>query len=80
MFNGEKKLVWNKIKSNSSADGWTVIVFNGFVKYFGFGIKRCDDRIYMQYGLFKKVKYAIPVDKINSVFIKQTLIARFNNK
>ena len=34
----------------------------------------------MQYGLFKKVKYAIPVDKINSVFIKQTLIARFNNK
>lgn len=52
----------------------------GFVKLYGFMSKRDGDRIYIKYGLFKRVNYAIPVDKINAIIIHQTLIARVFHK
>ena len=57
---------------------WSIV--QGFLKYYGFRVKRHGDKIYMQYGFFKKINYTIPVDKINSVFIKQSAIARFYKK
>lgn len=55
-------------------------IISGFVKLYGFMIKREEDRIYIKYGLFKRVNYAIPIDKINAVIIHQTLIARIFHK
>jgi uncharacterized membrane protein YdbT with pleckstrin-like domain len=49
---------------------------SGFIKLYGFMIKREKDRIFIKYGLLKRVNYAIPVDKINAVIIHQTFIAR----
>lgn len=48
----------------------------GFISLYGFKATRADDRIYLKYGLLKKVDYAIPVDKINGIHIHQTLLAR----
>ena len=57
---------------------WSIV--KDFLKYYGFRVKRRGDKIYMQYGFFKKINYTIPVDKINSVFIKQSALARFYKK
>ena len=47
-----------------------------FVKYLGFRIERKKDKVYLNYGLFKKVAYSVPVDKINGIKLTQTPIAR----
>ncbi len=51
-----------------------------FIKYFDFQAGRVEDKIYIHYGLFKKVNYTIPIDKINAVKLNQTLIARLFGK
>ena len=55
-------------------------MISGFVKLFGFMSKREDDKIYIKYGLLKRMNYTIPVDKINAVIIHQTFIARICHK
>lgn len=55
-------------------------LLKGFIKYYNFSIKRRDDKLYLRYGLLKKVKYTIPVDKINGIKINQTLIARLKKR
>lgn len=57
---------------------WSLL--KGFIKYYNFSIKRKDDKLYLRYGLLKKVKYTIPVDKINGIKINQTLIARLKKR
>ena len=57
---------------------WSLL--KGFIKYYDFSIKRRDDKLYLRYGLLKKVKYTIPVDKINGIKINQTLIARLKKR
>ena len=47
-----------------------------FIKYLNFRIERKKDKVYLSYGLFKKVAYSVPVDKINGIKLTQTLIAR----
>lgn len=47
-----------------------------FVRYYDFRAKRAKDRIYLCYGLLKRVEYTIPVDKIQALIIRQSLIAR----
>ena len=47
-----------------------------FFKYLGFRIERKKDKVYLSYGLFKKVAYSVPVDKINGIKLTQTPIAR----
>ncbi|MBE6024816.1 MAG: hypothetical protein E7231_16830 [Cellulosilyticum sp.] len=53
---------------------WGIV--KGFIKYVQFKVSREQDKIYLQYGLLKKVEYTVPVDKISGVVIKQTFIAR----
>lgn len=60
---------------------WYIVVMiwglaKEFVKYIGFKIKRKEDKVYLSYGLIKKVAYSVPVDKINAVRLTQTWIAR----
>lgn len=57
---------------------WSLL--KGFIKYYDFSIKRKEDKLYLKYGLLKKVKYTIPVDKINGIKINQTLIARLKKR
>ncbi len=47
-----------------------------FIRYYDFRAKREKDRIYLCYGLVKKVEYTIPTDKIQALIIRQSLVAR----
>ncbi|MEJ8734296.1 PH domain-containing protein [Mediterraneibacter sp. ICN-202921] len=53
---------------------WDTI--KGFIQYYDFRAKRQNDKIYLCYGLLKKVSYTIPVDKIQALKIHQTMLAR----
>lgn len=47
-----------------------------FLRYYNFRVKRRNDRLYIRYGLLKKVEYTVPVDKIQALKIRQTFVAR----
>ncbi|OUP86152.1 hypothetical protein B5F07_02325 [Lachnoclostridium sp. An169] len=51
-----------------------------FVRYYDFRAKRVGSRIYIRYGLLKKVEYMIPVDKIQALVIRQSLVARLSRR
>ncbi len=51
-----------------------------YLKIAGFSTKRTDDKLYIKYGIIKQVDYSIPVERINSLIIKQTFIARVFHK
>lgn len=53
---------------------WDIV--KGFVKYYDFKVKRHGDKLYLRYGLLKKVNYTIPADKIQAVRVNQSLFAR----
>ena len=53
---------------------WAIV--KEFIKYLNFSIERKKDKVYLNYGLFKKVAYSVPVDKINGIRLTQTPIAR----
>lgn len=55
-------------------------IFKGYFTFYGFRAKREKELIYLNYGFFKKKKYAIPVDKINAVKIIQPLVSRVLKK
>lgn len=46
------------------------------VRYWDFQIERKEEKLVLVYGLTKKVNYSIPVDKIQAIVVKQTLLAR----
>lgn len=46
------------------------------IKYWDFQIERKGQKILIEYGLTKKVNYSIPVDKIQAVVVKQSILAR----
>ena len=51
-----------------------------FVRYYDFRAKRREDKIHIQYGFFKKVEYTIPVDKIQALKIRQSMVARIGRR
>lgn len=51
-------------------------ILKGFIRYYGFKIARRGEKLYIRYGLFKKVNYTIPVEKINGFILHQSLTAR----
>lgn len=46
------------------------------IRYWDFRIERQKNKLVLSYGLTKKVNYAIPVDKIQAVVFKQSMLAR----
>ena len=55
-------------------------MFKEFVKYLNFRIERKENKVFLSYGLLKKVAYSIPVDKINAIRLVQTPIARMGGR
>lgn len=53
---------------------WDLI--KGFIQYYDFKVLRREDKLYISYGLLKKVRYTIPVDKINALKITQSIQGR----
>ena len=51
-----------------------------FLKYINFKIERKKDKVFLNYGLFKKVAYSVPVDKINGIKFTQTPIGRMTKR
>ena len=54
-------------------------IAKGFLQYYDFHVERRESRLYIEYGLIKKVKYTIPVDKINAIRLIQSPQARVLN-
>lgn len=57
---------------------WDIV--KGFVKYLDFKIARREDKIYISYGIMKRVRYTIPVNKISALQFHQTILARLTNR
>ena len=57
---------------------WKVV--REFLRYLEFSIERRDDKVYLSYGIIKRVTYSIPVEKINGVRLNQTMIARIGKR
>ena len=57
---------------------WKVV--REFLRYLEFSIERRDDKVYLSYGIIKRVTYSIPVEKINGVRLNQTMIARVGKR
>ena len=51
-----------------------------FICYYDFRARRVGERIYIRYGLLKKVEYMIPVDKIQALKIRQSFVARLSRR
>lgn len=51
-------------------------IFKRFFTYYNFTVGRKRKRIFLSYGLLKKREYTLPVEMINALLIKQTLIGR----
>ena len=49
-------------------------------KYYNFSIKREKDKLYISYGLFRIKKFTVPINRINAINIKQSLLSRVFNK
>lgn len=45
-------------------------------QFYNLTVARQGNRLHMRYGMFKIREYVIPIEKINSIHIKQTLIGR----
>jgi len=59
------------------SSSWTIV--KGFLQYYGFQVERKGGRLYIRYGLLKKVNYTIPIDKINAIRMIQSPQARIMN-
>lgn len=57
---------------------WKIV--REFLRYLEFSIARREDKVYLQYGIIKRVTYSIPVEKINAVRLNQTMIARIGRR
>lgn len=57
---------------------WDIV--KGFIRYYGFKIARKEDKLHIHYGLFKKVAYTIPIEKINGMILRQSLTARITGQ
>ena len=51
-----------------------------FLRYLEFSIERRGDKVFLSYGIIKRVNYSIPVDKINAVRLNQTMLARMGKR
>lgn len=60
--------------------GWVWNVAKNFLKYMDFQIQRIENKIFLNYGIFKKVAYSIPVDKINAIRLSQGVLGRMANR
>ena len=81
MLEGEAEVDFAEIISIAFTGFWMAAaalwgIVKEFVKYFNFNIERKKDKVYLNYGLFKKIAYSVPVDKINGIRLTQTPIAR----
>lgn len=50
------------------------------IRFWGLTVARKGKRLYITYGLFSVKEYVIPVDKINALHIRQTLVGRLCKK
>lgn len=56
------------------------LFFGDLFKYYKFSIKREKDKLYISYGLFRIKKFTVPINRINAINIKQSLLSRVFNK
>ncbi len=71
-----KGLITNIIVSITCIMTVGKLFIGDLIKYYNFSIKREENKLYISYGLLKKNKFTVPVDRINSININQTLLSR----
>ena len=57
---------------------WNIV--KGFIQYYDFKIDRNENKLYIRYGILKKVNYTIPAEKISALKLKQTFFARLTGR
>lgn len=51
-----------------------------FFKYYGFHSCRVKNRIQIEFGLFKRSSYEIPINRINAIVIQKSVISRITHR
>lgn len=51
-----------------------------FFKYYKFHAHRINNRIQIEFGLFKRNSYEIPINRINSIVIQKSVISRITHR
>lgn len=57
---------------------WDIV--KGFIRYYDFKIRRTKNKVYIRYGILKKVNYTIPIETVSALKIKQTFFARMTGR
>ena len=83
----EPDLMQSLLSAASGIIAAVLIVFSAlwdtvkdFIRYYDFSTRRTGDRLHIRYGLFKKIEYTVPVDKIQALKIRQSFIARIGKR
>lgn len=57
--------------------GFIIDLMKNFNKSMKFSCKRYRDKIEVKYGVFSEQRFLIPIEKINSINVKQSILSRF---
>lgn len=51
-----------------------------FFRYYSFRIKRMPDHLHMEFGLFKRTSYEIPIKRISSIIVQRPVFSRISKR
>lgn len=51
-----------------------------FFRYYSFRIKRMPDHLHMEFGLFKRTSYEIPIKRISSITVQRPVFSRISKR
>ena len=51
-----------------------------FIRYYSFRIKRMPDHLHMEFGLFKRTSYEIPIKRISSIIVQRPVFSRISKR
>ncbi|OKZ63259.1 MAG: hypothetical protein BHW05_07130 [Clostridium sp. 42_12] len=51
-----------------------------FFRYYSFRIKRMPDHLHMEFGLFKRTSYEIPIKRISSIIVQRPVFSRISRR
>jgi len=57
----------------------TIAIITTIIKFYGFAVKREKNNLIINYGLFEKKNYTMPIKKISAIYLKQNIIKQIFN-
>lgn len=75
-FENTAGMFWGAVTAVFLIVSFLISILRKFLTYYDFTVGRAGNRILLSYGLLKKKEYSLPVETINALLIKQTLVGR----